>query len=170
MLTQPRLEARSEQPYVAIRARVTMEELGGVLPPLNREVFEWLGRQGVPPAGPPFVRYLVIDMANDLEVEAGVPVAAPVAGDDRVRPGAFPTGRYATVVHTGPYDRLAEATAALLAWAEDNGIVWQVRQTGNGDAWAARTEFYLTDPAREPDPEKWQTELAFLVADDRSAN
>jgi hypothetical protein len=31
--------------------------------------------------------------------------------------------------------------------------------------WDARIEFYITDPAVEPDPKKWKTELAFLVAE-----
>jgi len=125
-----------------------------------------LQRQGVAPAGPPFFRSLVIDLARELEIEVGVPVAAPVREDDRVSAGAFPAGRYATALHTGPYDQLIDATAALLAWAEENGIAWQMQETEKGDAWAGRAEFYLNGPEAEPDPEKWQTELAFLVADD----
>jgi hypothetical protein len=34
-----------------------------------------------------------------------------------------------------------------------------------GDRWGARLEFYLTDPAEEPDMSKWQTQLAFRLAD-----
>ena len=44
------------------------------------EVFGWLGTRGLAPAGAPFLKYNVIDMVRQLEVEAGVPVAAPVAG------------------------------------------------------------------------------------------
>jgi effector-binding domain-containing protein len=169
MPAEPKLEDRGEQPYAAIRTRVTMNDIDATLPPLIPEVYAWLQRQGVPPAGPPFFRYLVIDMARELEVEVGVPVASVVRGDDRVSAGALPAGRYATALHTGPYDQLIAATATLLAWAEENGIVWQVQETENGDAWAGRAEFYLNDPDEEPDPETWRTELAFLVADEQSA-
>ena len=33
-----------------------------------------------------------------------------------------------------------------------------------GKAWGANVETYVTDPRAEPDPQKWQTELAILVA------
>jgi hypothetical protein len=55
---------------------------------------EAAGRQAMPAASAaaPFWKYNVIDMAGKLEIEAGVPVAAAVAGDDRVvaGPGARP--------------------------------------------------------------------------------
>src|SRR5580698_6449761 len=92
MSAAPEIVTRAEQPYVAIRARVTMAELGGVADRLP-EVFGWLGARGLAPAGPPFFKYNVIDMARELEVEAGVPVAAAVAGDDQVVSGVLPAGR-----------------------------------------------------------------------------
>ncbi len=46
----PRIETRAEQPYVAIRARVTMAELGGLGARFG-EVFGWLGARGLAPAG-----------------------------------------------------------------------------------------------------------------------
>jgi effector-binding domain-containing protein len=110
MITEPKLEQRAEQPYAAIPIRVTMSQIGSVCPPLVGEVFGWLGKHGVAPKGAPFFRYLVIDMAGELEMEVGVPVATAVAGDDRVKGGVFPAGRYATLVHTGPYPALEGAT------------------------------------------------------------
>jgi hypothetical protein len=40
-------------------------------------VFAWLRERNIPPAGPPFWKYNAIDMDRLLEVEVGVPVAAP---------------------------------------------------------------------------------------------
>jgi effector-binding domain-containing protein len=164
VLTVPKLEDRGEQPYVAIPARATMETIGPTLAPLVPEVFGWLEQQGVDPAGPPFFRYLVIDMDGELELEVGVPVATPVAGDDRLRAGSFPAGRYATAVHVGPYEGLADATGSLLAWADENGVAWDVQETGKREVWGARAEFYITNPEEEPNPERWETELAFRIA------
>jgi hypothetical protein len=42
---------------------------------------------------------------------------------------------------------------------------WDVE---NGDAFAARVEFYLTDPADEPDQEKWETEVAIRLREPHS--
>jgi effector-binding domain-containing protein len=168
MITEPKLEQRDEQPYVAIRTHVTMQDMVTVLPQHWSEAFAWLERQGMAPAGAPFIRYLVIDMDAALEIEVGVPVPSVLSGDARIRTGVLPAGRYATLIHTGHYSGLVDATAALLAWAEGNGIVWQTATVENDTVWGARLEFYLTDPANEPNPEKWETELAFLVADDRA--
>jgi effector-binding domain-containing protein len=164
MLTEPVLERRAEQAYVAIPAQTTMDALATTLPPLLPELFDWLARRGVAPAGAPLFRYLVIDMEGDLEMEVGVPVASPVAGDERVRARSLPEGRYLTAIHTGPYHRLVEATGELLACADRRSLGLAVESTPAGEAWQARTEHYLTDPGVEPDPERWQTELAFLTA------
>ena len=87
----PHIETRGEQPYVAIRARVTMAGLGGLGGRFG-EVFGWLAARGLADAGAPFFRYNVIDMARELEI-------------------------------------------------------------------------YLTDPSQEPDMTKWETQLAFKLAD-----
>ncbi len=62
MFTEPKLEHRDQKRYVAIKATVAMKEFPTVLPQLWKEVFAWLGAQGVEPAGPPLLRFLVIDM------------------------------------------------------------------------------------------------------------
>ena len=165
MSSAPEIVTRAEQPYVAIRTQVTMEDLGTVVPPLNQEVFAWLGERGAPPAGAPFWKYNVIDMARKLEIEAGVPVAAAVAGDDRVVSGVLPAGRYATLTHVGHPSELAAATGALLDWAAAQGLTWDMSPGVNGERWACRLETYLTDPRQEPDMSKWVTQLAFKLAD-----
>ena len=54
MSPAPEIVTRPEQSYVAIRTHVTMADLGTVVPPLNQEVFAWLGGRGVATAGAPF--------------------------------------------------------------------------------------------------------------------
>jgi effector-binding domain-containing protein len=161
MLSAPEVEQRGEQPYVAIRTKAAMDEIGQVAGPLIGEVFGWLGRHGVEPAGPPLFRYLAIDMERELELDVGVPVAQGVPADERVRARSLPAGTYVTAVYTGPYDGLRDATGELLAWADQNGVVWESEPTADGEAWGARVEFYLTNPDEEPDVSKWETLLAF---------
>ena len=163
MSTAPEIATRAEQPYVAIRARVTMAELGGLGARFG-EVFGWLGARGLAPAGAPFFKYNVIDMMRELEVEAGVPVAAAADGDDHVVSGVLPAGRYATVTHVGHPSELMEVTKALLEWATAQGLTWDVSAADGGERWGSRLEIYLTDPGEEPDMSKWQTQLAFRLA------
>jgi effector-binding domain-containing protein len=157
---EPKLVRRRKQHYVAIRRQLSMREISKVLPPLMTEVFSWLGRKGIKPAGAPFWRYRVVDMPGNFEIDAAVPVARAVRGDKEVTADSLPAGRYATVLHVGHPRGLQQATAALLAWAEENGIQWQM----DGERWAGRVEWYLTDPQTEPDMQEWHTELAFLTA------
>jgi effector-binding domain-containing protein len=165
MAGEPEVVQRADQPYVAIRALVTMQTLGTVLPGLHPEVASWLRARDVATAGAPFWKYNVIDMERQLEVEVGFPVAVPVAGDDHVLAGVLPAGRYATVRHIGHPDTLVDATRALLDWAAAQGLTWDVTETDEGDRWGARLEIYETDPAQEPDMNNWETELAFRLAD-----
>jgi effector-binding domain-containing protein len=158
----PTIETRKDRPYAAIPVSVRMEELGSVVPPLTGQVFDWLGAQGVAPAGPPFWRYLVVDMENKLELETGVTVTSLVEGNGEIRTGVLPAGRYATVVHTGHPDTLVTATRDLLQWASEHALEWDA----DGNRWGCRLEEYLSDPAEVPDMSEWQTRLAFRLRDE----
>lgn len=155
---------RTAQPYVAIGAQVTMAAVGSVADRIP-EIFGWLGARGITPAGPPFLRYNVIDMERQLEIEAGVPVASSVEGDGHVQAGTLPAGRFATLLHVGAPPTLQAATAALLDWADQRHLAWDVTGTDAGEKWGCRLEIYLTDPAEQPDVSKWETRLAFRLAD-----
>jgi effector-binding domain-containing protein len=164
MSSAPEIETRAEQPYVAVRAKVTMGEIAAFARRFG-EVFGWLDSHGLAPAGPPFFKYNVIDMARELEMEAGVPIATATDGDDQIVAGVLPAGRYATLTHVGHPSELMAATKALLDWAAEQGLTWDVTPSEDGDRWACRLENYLTDPDQEPDMSKWVTQLAFKLAD-----
>ena len=163
MSSAPEIETRAEQPYVAVRAKVTMGEIAAFARRFG-EVFGWLDSHGLAPAGPPFFKYNVIDMARELEMEAGVPIATATDGDDQIVAGVLPAGRYATLTHVGHPSELMAATKALLDWAAEQGLTWDVTPSEDGDRWACRLENYLTDPEQEPDMSKWVTQLAFKLA------
>jgi effector-binding domain-containing protein len=162
----PEIVTRAEQSYVAIRGRVSMAEIGPFAARTG-EVFAWLGARGLDPAGPPFLKYDVIDMTRQLEIEAGVPLAAavPTTGDGEVISGILPAGNYATVTHVGHPSELLGVTKALRDWAAGQGLVWDMSRDGDAERWASRLEISLTDPRQEPDMSKWVTELAFKLAD-----
>lgn len=160
----PEIVQRAAQPYAGISAWVTMATIGSVADRIP-EIFGWLGTRGIAAAGPPFFRYHIVDMERQLQVEAGVPVASAVDGDGDIRAGTLPAGRFAVLTHTGAPDTLMAATAELLEWAQARGLSWDLSRTEAGDRWGCRVEFYLTNPAGQPDTSKWQTELAFRLAD-----
>jgi len=60
-----------------------------------------------------------------------------------------------STIHTGAYDSLPEAHAALEGWLESRdlraaGAVWEV---------------YVTDPGQVPDPSEWKTEVICPLAE-----
>jgi effector-binding domain-containing protein len=160
---EPQIQARAAQHYAAIPMTVTMDSISGAVDQAFPELFGWLAGHGIAAGGPPFIRYLVIDMAAELEIELAMPVGAPVAGNDRVRPGVLPEGRYAVLRHTGPYDGLLASNTALHQWAREHGVRFDTWDTANGTAWRSRAEHYLTDPSKEPDPAKWEVDVAYLT-------
>lgn len=164
MFSEPKVENRSEQHYVAIRTQTTMNGLDTAIPQGIGEVAAWLGKQSVAPTGAPFVRYLVIDMEALLEIEVGFPVANALPGDGRVCAGVLPPGRYASLVYTG-IDNGIQGNWELLKWGAAQGLVWDSWGTEKGDAFGARFESFLTNPDEEPDRAKWKTEVAIRVKD-----
>jgi hypothetical protein len=169
---QPRLEQRGASPYICIRAHVTSEaEFRGAADRGFPELFGWLEQNGVEPTGPPFIRYLELDERDEpREIELGVPVGSVPALDGQLQPGVLPAGRYVTLLHVGPYTSaeepdLASARAELLRWAGEQAIKLESSRSERGTEFHACVEHYLTDPSREPDSSKWETELAYLTAE-----
>src|SRR6266566_4427697 len=136
MASKPSIESRTAQPYVAIAGAVTMATMDDIIRRLP-EVFAYLAGQGIAPAGPPFFRYHVIDMARTLEMEVGVPVTGLLIAPPPFVTGTLPEGRYVTTVHAGHPDQLIHATADLLAWAGKQGLTWDMAETPQGERWAA---------------------------------
>jgi effector-binding domain-containing protein len=167
MNAEPQITQRPPLPYAGLPATATMTNFASVIDAGFPEVFGWLGEHGIEPAGPPFIRYNVIDMDGDLEVELAVPVAGEAAAggqEGRVRAGVLPGGRYVTLLHAGHYDGLIGANAALQQWAADQGVA--LESSPDQRRWRGRVEHYNTDPSAEPDPAKWQTEVAYLIGDE----
>jgi effector-binding domain-containing protein len=164
----PQIIERSPQPYVAVRDAVTMSTLSRVADHIP-ELFGWLAQRGQTASGAPFFRYLTIDMERELEVEAGVPVAAPLdlaaEAGGAVRGETLPGGRFVRAFFVGHPDGLENATADLLQWAETQGLRWDVSDSPVGERWGCRLEIYHTDPLEQPDMNAWRTELAFRLAD-----
>ena len=165
MSHDPQIQALAEQHYAGIPATVTMEGLSAAIDSAIPELFGWLAERGITPSGPPLIRYLVIDMTGELKIELGVPTGAPVTASGRIQPGVLPEGRYAVLRHTGPYDGLTASNAALEEWAHEHEVEFDSWFTPDGTAWRGRAEHYLTDPAQEPDPAKFETDVAFLIRD-----
>jgi effector-binding domain-containing protein len=163
MLATAKIVKRTKQPYVP-QSGCGVKQLGKMGPKLHKEVHRWLAAQGIEPAGRPFFKYNVIDMARGFEMEFGFPTARLMSGDERVLAAVLPAGRYASLIYRGPYKNLYDANAVLIGWAKERGIKWDVSETKAGDKFACRLEIYRTDEDKEPDPANWETEVTIRLA------
>lgn len=148
MAYEPKLDQREPQPVLSVREKVSFSELSEKLGQFVGEVFGYLQQQGVQPAGPPFSRYHGFD-GDKVDLEAGLPTPGALPGSGRIQPGELPGGAVVSAVHTGSYDSLPQAGAALDAWLAENGR----------EAAGANWEVYWVAPGQDPDPSSWKTEV-----------
>lgn len=113
--------------------------------------------------GPYFLRYYHCDMQARMDVEAGLVVPTPLAGDGVVRPGMLPAGRYASLVYKGNGLR---GNQALMGWAKTQGVRFDARDPDLSESYTCRYEAYLTDYRVESRKLLWDVELSIKVVDD----
>lgn len=162
MIGEPEITFREERPYMGIRTIAAFQGMFAVRDELLKELRLWVQKNGIAEEGPYFLRYHVIDMNNQMDIEVGIVLSRPLAGDDRVRPGILPAGHYAILI----YSRYGmRANKALIQWAKENGVQWDRRDDPSGDAFRCRYEAYLTDYRIQPRKSEWKVELAIKIAD-----
>lgn len=159
----PRLESGCSQPYIAIPIQAKLQVRSETVA-LIEELKTWISSRKLKISGPLFYRYWIMSYADEpLTMEVGFPVCTGVDGDNRVKAGNIPTGTFATLVHCGHPDTIKRSADLLHSWAKQQSLQWRKHRQDNHNVWAGRFEFYLTNPANEPDPNKWRTALAFLI-------
>lgn len=141
-------ETRQAQPTAVSIETLPVPEIGPWFARIYGVLASVIAAHGAGLAGPPFARYHKLPDGR-FTVEAGFPVTAPVGPDGDERPSQLPGGQVAVTIHTGPYDEMEAAYEALADWVgSHHGEL-------TGDPW----EVYLSDPATEPDPATWRTEI-----------
>jgi effector-binding domain-containing protein len=103
-----------------VRAHVGTEEIQPFLAGAFEEVATTTGTQGVRVVGPPFGRWTPRD--GGFDVAAGFPVDRPVEARGRVVPEELPGGTVARTLHTGPYDGVGAAYAAVFEWLAGHAL------------------------------------------------
>lgn len=161
---EPAIAERAAQPYVGMRKVVTMDTVAEVADRIPVLV-AWLAERGHATAGAPFLRYHVIDMEAELDLEAGVPVTAPLPVEGDVLAGELPAGRYVSYRHVGHPQELLAVTAGVIGWTENRGLSLDSTRTDAGERWTSRLEVFHSNPMEVPDPADWETEVAMRIAD-----
>ena len=127
-----------------VRDGVHPRELSRFVPAACGEVWSFVRSAGLPNPG----RHIALYLDAGL-VEVGAEVAEPFVGNDRIHCSQLPSGRVATTVHFGPYQRLSEAHTKIREWCAEHGhlltgISWEIY--GHWDeSWNSNPSMIRTD-------------------------
>ncbi|MCE7981327.1 MAG: hypothetical protein DYG89_09065 [Caldilinea sp. CFX5] len=158
----PTIAYRPAKPYIGIRTVTPFAGMFAVVTTHMKTLRQWVNQHQIAEQGPFFLRYYQIDMQGLMDIEVGFKVTAPVPGDERIKPGLLPAGRYASLVYSG---NGLKGNKALLDWAKTNNITLDRWAEPAGDTFACRYEAYLTDYRVEPRKLLWEIDLAIKIAD-----
>jgi len=165
----PKVETRIEQPYVAIPIEMEIldrEEIAALM----EEVYSWMKRRKIEPAGKPFCRYWVMGGVEEkFNFEVGLPIARMAEGDNRVIASFIPGGTYASGHHHGTVDYLDDSSYVLEKWAQDEGLELDKRYEGDTEIWNGRFEFYPAIPEGDITFTEIVVEIAYLLMRDAAA-
>lgn len=151
--SSPEIVELQPQEAVTVHGDVPMIELPAFFDRAFHEAAEAATTAGVAIVGPPFGYYPRMPAAT-VVVEAGFPVSAPVADGAGAHRLVLPGGRAAQVLHVGSFATLEQTYADLRTWMAEHGL------TPGPVVW----ECYLSDPATEPDPATWRTQIVWPLA------
>jgi hypothetical protein len=160
IIAGPAIEKRAARPYLGIGIVTPFRGMLSVRDRLWAETFEWLDRHGIREFGSAFMRFNVIDMRGSMDMEVGVETPHLLEGDERVRPGQFLAGEYATFAYR---EHSVPANRTLIQWTAEQGREFDRHDDVGGDRFACRYELNLTDPRTEPRKKRWIVELNFLL-------
>ena len=138
--------------YASVREEVAFVDVSLKMGDLFAEVSNFLETSNTGVAGMPFAIYHEMD-SEVIDLECGIPVSEKVEGTEEINTATYPEQKCAAVDYYGDYRQLEDAHTALQAWIEQH----------NFKLAGAPLEFYLTDPATEPDPAKWHTRIYYPV-------
>lgn len=142
---------QSAQPILAIHTHGAVADLPKILGESYDAIMKYLHEIHEEPGGAPFVTYFNLDM-QDLDIEIGFPVSKSLPGKDHIISKEMPAGKYASVLHKGPYPEMGAAYEALNRFMVENSI------QPSGIVY----EFYLNSPMEVP-PDELKTQIVFPV-------
>lgn len=159
---KPKIDQRPKLTYMGIRTIAPFKGMPKVVDRISKELMAWVEENKVKTAGPPFLRFHVIDMRGFMDISFCVPVRKALPDDGDVKANAIPAGRYASLIYSGGG---ISANRALIEWVRAQGLGFDNWENEQGDNFRGRYETYLTDPKIEPRKSKWNIEVAIKLAD-----
>lgn len=148
------MQIKTNKPIKAMawRGKASMANIMETFQTNMPKVYKYVVDNGGEPAGPLYGRYHSFS-PEEIDLEIGLAVKAPVKGNGDVEGVEILGGTVASYDHMGPYEKLPESWNHTMTWLKDSEY----------EAVGAPMEVYWTDPGTEPDQSKWRTEIVYPV-------
>jgi effector-binding domain-containing protein len=146
------LQPIAESTFLYKQARCSHADIAKTLGGLLGPVFQHAIKNGLELRSPPTTIYQEWGPGM-VTMHAGMMIGAAVTPPAGMFVETLPATEAAVTIHTGAYEGLGDAHAAVEQWLAEQGL---------HKAGPAR-EIYLTDPGEVPDPKQWKTQLVWPV-------
>jgi effector-binding domain-containing protein len=138
------------QPTAVVRRRGKLQDIPRIVPDACGVVWRVVRSKQITGAG----RHVSLYLDEQINMEVGVELETPFAGDGEVIGSQLPAGTVATATHFGPYQQLHAAHKAIRDWCAKNGHAlagpnWEIYGHWE-DAW-------------NKDPSKIRTDIYYLL-------
>lgn len=139
--------------FLSIRDTVNQREMSNIHGKLYAKINQYMDANAVESDAAPLIIYhLWTD--SIVDVEAGIPIKdSLMVSDSHIRLNKMLPGNVVTATHYGSYERLPETYFGINEWMRKNRVIVV------SPPW----ESYVTDPAKEENPDKWETVIFFPV-------
>jgi effector-binding domain-containing protein len=160
IIQEPKLINQNDKSYFGIKFKAPYSNMFSVVEIKFKQLKDWVKINKFIEEGPYFLRYHMINMAGEMELEVGIIGNYTVTDKSDIKAGIIPHGIYATQIYKGLG---LGANKYLLKWIEDNNYIIDKVSHNYGDLFACRYEAYLTDPKIEPRKKQWEIELSIKI-------
>ena len=155
MTYQVEIKEVASQPLAAVRFNANARNIAHTITTTLSKVWAFIKARQLPHLGINVVLYHPTpercDLFSDegIAMEAAVQVAQPFEGEGEICLSQTPAGKAAATTHLGPYHKLVEAHAAILAWCAEHdtpfaAVHWRAYGTWPGTATCPRTDVLIS--------------------------
>jgi effector-binding domain-containing protein len=139
--------------FLSIRDTVSQREMNNIHGKSYSEINQFMNEINLTTDSPLMVVYHFWS-DDKIDIEVGVPINdSSIVGNERIKLNRIKKTSVVFATHYGSYERLPETYFGINEWMRKNEVVI------TGPPW----ESYVTDPASEPNPKKWETVVYFPI-------
>ncbi|MEI6123650.1 MAG: SRPBCC family protein [Bacteroidota bacterium] len=149
-----KVKQMEKQYALIIKDSSKCDDVDVLLAKLYGELGKFVGENKIQIVNAPFARYLVWDNKTNKNVmEAGFFIRNKVQGKGNIKCIEMPAGKVAIAKHFGAYETTYKSHEVIENYIKQNKLL----------PTSASWEIYITDPEKEPDMTKWETEIVYPI-------